>query len=137
MELDMYHELIYLYKRIPVELPPAHAAALRGDCAAMTREILLGPPPEGEHRMTLLHMAALGGNAECVEAAAMNADVNAKTAYGHTPLHLAVIHDHVDAVRALLKLGADKRIPTHDGLLPANMCLRHYESQSLHLLRNN
>ena len=37
---------------------------------------------------------------------------------GHTALHLAVMHDHIDVVEVLLRYGADRYIEDADGKIP-------------------
>ncbi|CAI7591974.1 unnamed protein product [Penicillium pancosmium] len=44
------------------------------------------------------------------------ADVNARNTSGQTPLHIAVLQDHVDLVMLLLESGADPRLTCADGL---------------------
>ena len=55
---------------------------------------------------TPLHLAVKSGHTDLMELLMKsNADVNAKTSDGFTPLVMAVCHQQVDAARKLLALG--------------------------------
>ena len=57
---------------------------------------------------------------------ARGANPNARTTYGDTPLHRAVLHMHVQSVRLLLDAGADPNSSDHHGETP----LMNVESSS-------
>ena len=62
-----------------------------------------------------LHAAAARGDAaEAVRLAASGADVNAREAYGRTPLHVATFGRHRDAINALAKARADLNLKERD-----------------------
>lgn len=78
-------------------------AALAGGAAAQLA------PGTGEvaQYTGLLAAAARGDAAEIKRLAAGGADVNARDAYGRTPLHVATFRKNRDAITALVKAGAD------------------------------
>jgi acyl-CoA-binding protein len=77
---------------------PLHVAAREGDVGELER-LILGFAPEG------------GG-----DEAAASAAVNSVDSSGQTPLHLAADRGHLDAIRALVKAGADVSAQDHDGI---------------------
>ena len=74
------------------------------------------PPSAPEiARFGTLHAAAHRGNVAAIEAAAAaKADLNARDSYGRTPLHVAVFARQRDAVRALVKGGANINLLEND-----------------------
>ena len=62
----------------------------------------------------LLQAAARGDAGEVRRLAAGGADVNAREAYGRTPLHVATFGRHRDAIAALAKAGDGHRIVAND-----------------------
>ena len=62
----------------------------------------------------LLQAAARGDAGEVRRLAAGGADVNAREAYGRTPLHVATFGRHRDAIAALVKAGADLNLLERD-----------------------
>ncbi|MBC6403341.1 MAG: ankyrin repeat domain-containing protein [Hyphomonadaceae bacterium] len=79
-------------------------------------------------KLTPLHFAALGGNAETVAALVKaGAKVNARDENGYAPLHLAAVNGHAETVTALAKAGAEVNArerygdtPLHDAALGGN-----------------
>ncbi len=55
----------------------------------------------------LFHSAVTGDSDLISRALRDGADVNARTVYDTTPLHVAARHGHVEAVKTLLAAGAD------------------------------
>jgi ankyrin repeat protein len=64
--------------------------------------------------MGLLAAAASGDATGIGRLVAAKADVNARDAYGRTPLHVATFGRRRDAVAALVKAGADPNLLEHD-----------------------
>ena len=62
----------------------------------------------------LLQAAARGDAGEVRRLAAGGADVNAREAYGRTPLHVATFGRHRDAIAALAKAGVDLNLKERD-----------------------
>jgi ankyrin repeat protein len=62
----------------------------------------------------VLAAAARGDAAEIARLAAGGADVNAREAYGRTPLHVATFGRHRDAIAALAKARADLNLKERD-----------------------
>lgn len=52
-----------------------------------------------------LHIAAISGGSECVKLL-INANLNAKTIHGKTPLDLAKEKNHTECIRLLKEAGA-------------------------------
>jgi uncharacterized protein len=72
------------------------------------------PPSASEiARFSPLHTAAHRGNVAAIEAAA-KADLNARDSYGRTPLHVAVFAKQREAVKALVKAGANINLLEND-----------------------
>jgi hypothetical protein len=84
--------------------------ALSGPAAAQ-----VPPSPQEQARYTGLHAAAARGDAaEIARALAGGAKVDARDGYGRTPLHVAAYGRHADAMRALVKGGANPDALEHD-----------------------
>eukprot|EP00005_Dracoamoeba_jomungandri_P001316 CAMPEP_0174254968 /NCGR_PEP_ID=MMETSP0439-20130205/4304_1 /TAXON_ID=0 /ORGANISM="Stereomyxa ramosa, Strain Chinc5" /LENGTH=122 /DNA_ID=CAMNT_0015336891 /DNA_START=31 /DNA_END=399 /DNA_ORIENTATION=- len=72
------------------------------------------------NKRTPLHHAADFGQTEVISYLIENgADVNAKDAFGITPLLAATYESHADAVAVLVKAGADKSAKGPDGMTAA------------------
>jgi len=72
------------------------------------------PPGAAEAaRYTGLHAAAYKGDAEAIRKAAKTG-VNARDAYGRTPLHVATFARRREAIRALVEAGADLSLLEND-----------------------
>jgi CubicO group peptidase (beta-lactamase class C family) len=66
-----------------------------------------------------LHLAALKGDIEAIrQHVDSGSDLNAKDAFGSTPLVVAVTFGRSKAARLLLEAGADPEIPNNDGSAP-------------------
>jgi len=74
------------------------------------------PPSAAEKaQYTGLHAAAARGDAaEIARRVARGAKVDARDGYGRTPLHVAAYGRHADAMRALVKAGANPNALEHD-----------------------
>jgi ankyrin repeat protein len=95
-------------------MTPQHLAAINGDAATLTALLKAGADPnatlpEGE---TVLLSAARTGSPAVIDALVQaGARLDAReNLYGETPLIWAAAEDHADAVRTLLKHGADPNI---------------------------
>lgn len=66
--------------------------------------------------VTPLHVVAEKANAELL--IKLEANINAQTVEGDTPLHLAVRHNNIDVAEFLLEQGANSKIKNKDGFLP-------------------
>ena len=81
----------------------------RDDAPELRREVAAAPEILREllGGVTLLSEAARKNKIECFRALIeLGADVNAVTAYGNTPLHIACLNGHVSCADALCKAGA-------------------------------
>ena len=80
-------------------------------CAAQAQV----PPTEAELRAyTGLHAAAAKGDAAEIARIATRANVDARDSYRRTPLHVAAYRARHEAMRALVKAGADPNALEHD-----------------------
>ncbi len=76
-------------------------------------------PPSAQEiaRFSSLHAAAHRGNLAAIEAAKKTdpkADLNARDSYGRTPLHVAVFAKQREAIKALVKAGANINLLEND-----------------------
>ncbi|MFC1763440.1 ankyrin repeat domain-containing protein [Planctomycetota bacterium] len=114
---------------------PLHLAAELGDGDII--EYLLNKDAkvdekDDESGSTALHHAARFGNMEVIEVLiARGADINAKDKQGHTPLYIAVNHDH-EVAELLMNKGADSgiRIEATRTLLQLAQQRKQIESKS-------
>jgi ankyrin repeat protein len=92
---------------------PMHIAASKGANTILSRLLAAGAKPKAlPNGSTLMHMAAIGGNAETVEIASKNGiPVDCTDSQARTPLHLTALTGNSAVARKLLELGApvDKR----------------------------
>lgn len=92
---------------------PMHIAASNGSNAILARLLAAGAKPKVlPNGSTLMHMAAIGGNAETVEIVSKTGiPVDCTDSQSRTPLHLTGITGNSAVARKLLDLGAsaDKR----------------------------
>lgn len=73
------------------------------------------PSPQEKARYTgLFAAAAHGDSAEIERLVARSAKVDVRDGYGRTPLHVAAYGRHADAMRALVKAGANPNALEHD-----------------------
>jgi hypothetical protein len=94
------------------------------------------PPARGEiGRYTGLHAAAVRGDAaELEKLAAAGAKLEERDGSGRTPLHVAVYFKHRDAVRALLRLGADPNAFEHQRYDPVTIAAVADDVETLRIL---
>ena len=94
------------------KLAPALWLAFNGHCAKaleylIDRSIGINTPSLVLNKKTVLHHAAMGGDVHTIQALiAAGADVDAQDSLGETPLCNAVRWLHADAIRELLRAGA-------------------------------
>ena len=86
------------------------AATLHVSVSAQT-----GPTPSEQASYTGLHAAAQKGDLAAIERLATNkAALNTRDGYGRTPLHVATFARQREAIRALVKAGANVDLLEHD-----------------------
>ncbi|KAI8678660.1 NACHT domain-containing protein [Fusarium keratoplasticum] len=91
-------------------------------------EGLIGPETVTSDAFTPLHFAAISGSADIIDyLVSKDSGVNVMDTINTTPLHLAASRGHLEATKALVRLGASNSID-FDGLSP-RMCA---ESQGHH-----
>jgi hypothetical protein len=84
--------------------------ALSGPAAAQVPPA----PPEKAQYTGLLAAAGRGDAAEIERLVARGAKVDVRDGYGRTPLHVAAYGGHADAIRGLVKAGANPNALEHD-----------------------
>ncbi|KAK9728245.1 Ankyrin repeats (3 copies) [Popillia japonica] len=68
----------------------------------------------GENQTGMCYWAAITGDLNLIEKAlSSEVNVNFQNSSGHTPLHVAVMHNHEPIVEKLLENGADVNITTN------------------------
>jgi ankyrin repeat protein len=78
-----------------------------------------------EEQMPLINTATVGDVANIRRLVAEGADVNVQDGTGGgRPLHVAAHYGHVDAVRVLVKVGAELEAATVDGMRPLHTAAR-------------
>ena len=89
-----------------------------------------------DDRQTPLQFAAYAGNTEIVEVlVAAGAEVNTPETYnGHTALVAAARNDHVDVMRVLLEVGADRTVRIKDGRTAYHVALQYGHIDAANLL---
>ncbi len=101
---------------------PLAEAALKGDLDVVRLLLVAGARPnsKSEEGTQPIHDAALGDNAEVIrELATHGADVNARTRdESQTPLHFAAAMGKMNALEALVALGADLTAKDSKGRTP-------------------
>ena len=97
---------------------PLYMAAKTGSAPAIDMLLKAGADAKAKSNtgITALHMAAISGDAESVRLLGeRGADVNAReTERGQTPLAYAASFDRPDAIKMLLRLGADPNLPSKE-----------------------
>ncbi len=87
---------------------------------------------------TALHLAAMnkdGSIEDMIVACRVNgAKLDAKNKVGFTPLHVAIIHDNLSAIRQLLNLGADLNMQDNLGRTPLHLTAQYGRLISARLL---
>src|ERR1043166_9926335 len=129
----MPHGLSFLFfkKKTAYEIP-------KRDWSSDVCSSDLGRDPDGFHA-TLLHTAAYNGQTAVVEdLLRRNADVNARTTQGHTPLYDAADRGTPQVVALLLQHGADVTIRAEDtGWTPLQAALSRQRSDIAEALRQH
>lgn len=112
---------------------PLHTAICEGHEDTVDVLLALGADPNvlGEERMTALHQAAKQDMPDFVRefVTRYGVPVDARAGDGYTPLHVAAVNGNMDALRALLDLGADVNACTDEGgrALCIALCNSHTE----------
>eukprot|EP00929_Paragymnodinium_shiwhaense_P059847 TRINITY_DN29941_c0_g2_i1.p1 TRINITY_DN29941_c0_g2~~TRINITY_DN29941_c0_g2_i1.p1 ORF type:complete len:499 (+),score=62.81 TRINITY_DN29941_c0_g2_i1:1276-2772(+) len=101
---------------------PVHRAAYVGNVKIMTKFLDSGIPVNilSKKGQTLMHVAALSGSMECIEALLKHGlELNApQDAQNNTPMHEAAGVANVALMRHLKTLGGKMDVPGRDGLTP-------------------
>lgn len=116
-----------------------HAAADRGDLAAVTRLLAGGAAPDAmdDRGVTPLHLAAAAGHVEVARALLdAGAHVDQMEFDGDTPLVNASALGHADVVGLLLERGADWTVESSQGYTPVQLARRGRHSPVVRLLRD-
>ncbi|KAL8910111.1 MAG: hypothetical protein Q9171_004572 [Xanthocarpia ochracea] len=88
-------------------------------------------------RWYALHFAACNDQTTAVEILLdVGANIESRTFFGETPLHLAIIHRSLAVARTLVGRGADVMAVTNFGGIPANLVNSHLPVSFLQLLLN-
>jgi ankyrin repeat protein len=124
--------------RLVRQAPAIYHAAYQNQPELAALLLERGADPNGTYRtrgMTPLHAAALRGNVDTIEVFAMAEGVrlNARDREDNTPLHYAAYEGHIEAVRALLRHGADPQAKQRMGYTVAQAA-RHRGHEELALL---
>lgn len=97
---------------------------------------LTDPNQRGLSGDTLLHLVALLGTAEEIDALiASAAYINAIGGMGQTPLHYAAMNGQGEVVKKLLVLGADFTIRNEFGKIPADTAVTYGFAEIAQILR--
>lgn len=102
-------------------------AARDDDCKAMLSSLDRGARLEAALPDTTraIHAAAQFGSTRAIALLSqLGADSNSTNCEGCCALHLAVVADRPESIRALLKAGADPQLPASDGSTPLTYSLR-------------
>jgi len=86
-----------------------------------SRQLATIPMEEQQARIALMNLSyacAEGADQEVVRLCEANANVNARTCEGRSPLHVAVCKGHILVVEALIKYKADPNVIDHMGQTP-------------------
>lgn len=83
---------------------------------------IFGRNKSKEGRLTPLFFAAKSGNSELIEYLASRlVNVNDRSSYGATPLMYAVDHEHLEATKTLIALGAKVNMAMNTNLTPMEL----------------
>jgi len=86
--------------------------------------------------LNTLHGVVLAGDLEQLKAMEeQEIDLNALDEYGFTPLHLAADRGHVELVRELLRVGADRGVRDSEGLTALELAEAAGQDEVVQLLR--
>lgn len=96
------------------------------------------PPQASGQPATSLHLAALQGDLEAVrQHIDAGSDLNAKDAYGSSPLTIAATFGRTEVARALLEAGADMRVGNNEGSMPLHIAAFFGHTQIVEALLNH
>ena len=85
-----------------------------------------------------LHLAALQGNLDAVKQhIKAGSDLNAKDAWGSTPLVIAIIFDRIEVAKALIEAGADLSTRNNEGSTPLHIAALFCRKEIVQLLLHN
>ena len=114
---------------------PLMLAALRGQEALVVQLVARGAKVN-QRGWTALHYAATGGHARVAAfLLGAQADVNAESANGSTPLMMAAMYGNAATVKLLLESGADPQVRNDQGLSAEDFAQRAGRDDAAHLIR--
>ncbi len=89
----------------------------------------------GKYNLTLVHIAAIGGDTEALEdCKRAGLDMEAKDNRGMTPAHLAALNGHTEALKYLESIGANLEAKSNHNMTPAHLATFFGKTETLKYL---